>query len=143
MILLHTRHFSTLGLPLLPDLDLDPDRALSSLESSLAGADDVTRVVVGAAEDLEVGAGIPDYVAVGDLRVTALHTPGHMANHLSFALGDVVFTGDLVMGWSTSLVSPPDGDLGDFLRALDPKLLLEVVRSGSNGIARGERSLRA
>jgi hydroxyacylglutathione hydrolase len=58
-------------------------------------------------------------VAVGDLRVTALHTPGHMANHLSFALGDVVFTGDLVMGWSTSLVSPPDGDLGDFLRALD------------------------
>ncbi len=58
-------------------------------------------------------------VAVGGLRVTALHTPGHMANHLSFALGDVVFTGDLVMGWSTSLVSPPDGDLGDFLRALD------------------------
>lgn len=58
-------------------------------------------------------------VALGDLHLTALHTPGHMANHLSFALGDIVFTGDLVMGWSTSLVSPPDGDLGDFLRALD------------------------
>ncbi|MEQ9259086.1 MAG: MBL fold metallo-hydrolase [Roseovarius sp.] len=48
-------------------------------------------------------------------RLTALWTPGHLGNHLCFALGDTVFTGDLVMGWASSLVSPPDGDLTDFM----------------------------
>jgi len=48
-----------------------------------------------------------------DLR--ALHTPGHMGNHLCFALDDTLFCGDLVMGWASSLVSPPDGDLTDFM----------------------------
>ncbi|AJE47193.1 MBL fold metallo-hydrolase [Celeribacter indicus] len=46
--------------------------------------------------------------------VTALHTPGHMAGHLSFAWRDVIFCGDLVMGWSSSLISPPDGDAAAF-----------------------------
>ena len=48
-------------------------------------------------------------------QITVLETPGHMANHLSFAWRDALFTGDLVMGWSTSLVSPPDGDMGAFM----------------------------
>lgn len=48
-------------------------------------------------------------------RVTALRTPGHMANHLSFAWGDALFVGDHVMGWASSLVSPPDGDLTQFM----------------------------
>ena len=48
-------------------------------------------------------------------RVTAHWTPGHFGNHLCFSLGDAVFTGDLVMGWASSLVSPPDGDLTDFM----------------------------
>ena len=47
--------------------------------------------------------------------LTALHTPGHFGNHLSFAWGDTLFCGDLVMGWASSLVSPPDGDLTDFM----------------------------
>lgn len=47
-------------------------------------------------------------------RIEVLETPGHMANHLGFAWGDALFTGDLVMGWSTSLVSPPDGDMTAF-----------------------------
>ncbi len=47
--------------------------------------------------------------------LTALHTPGHFGNHLSFAWGDALFCGDLVMGWASSLVSPPDGDLTDFM----------------------------
>ena len=51
-------------------------------------------------------------------RLEALHTPGHMANHLSFAWGDALFSGDLVMGWATSLVSPPDGDLTAFMASL-------------------------
>lgn len=51
-------------------------------------------------------------------RVQALHTPGHMSNHLSFAWDTVLFSGDLVMGWATSLVSPPDGDLTAFMASL-------------------------
>ena len=45
-----------------------------------------------------------------------LHTPGHFAGHLSFRFGETLFSGDHVMDWATSLVSPPDGDLGAFLR---------------------------
>jgi glyoxylase-like metal-dependent hydrolase (beta-lactamase superfamily II) len=48
-------------------------------------------------------------------RIDVVQTPGHMANHLSFAWQGALFTGDLVMGWSTSLVSPPDGDMGAFM----------------------------
>jgi len=50
-----------------------------------------------------------------DWRVTALWTPGHIGNHLCFAWGDALFTGDHVMGWASSLVSPPDGDLTQFM----------------------------
>lgn len=50
-----------------------------------------------------------------DWRLTALWTPGHLGNHMCFAGGEVVFCGDLVMGWASSLVSPPDGDLTDFM----------------------------
>lgn len=56
-------------------------------------------------------------IAGGWGEITALHMPGHMANHLCFAWQGAVFTGDLVMGWSTSLVSPPDGDMGAFMRS--------------------------
>lgn len=49
--------------------------------------------------------------------VEAIHTPGHIGNHLCFAWNDVMFTGDHVMGWASSLVSPPDGDLTDFMRS--------------------------
>jgi glyoxylase-like metal-dependent hydrolase (beta-lactamase superfamily II) len=52
--------------------------------------------------------------------VEAVHTPGHCSNHLCFALREerVLFTGDHVMGWSTSVVSPPDGDMGAYLSSL-------------------------
>ena len=53
--------------------------------------------------------------------LTALATPGHTSNHLCFALGEsgALFSGDHVMGWSTSIVSPPDGDMGDYMRSLE------------------------
>lgn len=54
-----------------------------------------------------------------DWALTALHTPGHMAGHLCLALGDVLFTGDHVMGWAPSLVSPPDGDMAAYMASLD------------------------
>jgi glyoxylase-like metal-dependent hydrolase (beta-lactamase superfamily II) len=56
-----------------------------------------------------------------DYALTALHTPGHCSNHLCFALanGKTLFTGDHVMGWSTSVIVPPDGDMGDYLANLE------------------------
>lgn len=52
--------------------------------------------------------------------LTAIETPGHTSNHLSFALPEAkaVFTGDHVMGWSTTIVSPPDGDMADYMASL-------------------------
>lgn len=50
-------------------------------------------------------------------RLQAIWTPGHFGNHLCFALDDLLFCGDLVMGWASSLVSPPDGDLTDFMNS--------------------------
>ncbi len=52
--------------------------------------------------------------------LTALATPGHTSNHLCFALAEeqALFTGDHVMGWSTSVVSPPDGDMAAYMRSL-------------------------
>ncbi|MCT8160644.1 MBL fold metallo-hydrolase [Pseudoruegeria sp. SHC-113] len=60
-------------------------------------------------------------------RLQALHTPGHMGNHLCFTDGEVIFCGDLVMGWASSLVSPPDGDLAAF-RASCTRLLARNER---------------
>lgn len=53
--------------------------------------------------------------------LTALATPGHTSNHLCFALEDsgALFTGDHVMGWSTTVVVPPDGDMADYMASLD------------------------
>ncbi|MDG1377377.1 MAG: MBL fold metallo-hydrolase [Yoonia sp.] len=50
-----------------------------------------------------------------DWSLTAIHTPGHIGNHLSLQWNDAIFTGDHVMDWASSLVSPPDGDLTDFM----------------------------
>jgi glyoxylase-like metal-dependent hydrolase (beta-lactamase superfamily II) len=52
--------------------------------------------------------------------LTALATPGHTSNHLCFALEEekALFTGDHIMGWSTTVVSPPDGDMADYMRSL-------------------------
>lgn len=51
-------------------------------------------------------------------EVEAIHTPGHMGSHLCYAACDTLFCGDHVMGWSTSLISPPDGDMADYMAAL-------------------------
>ena len=50
----------------------------------------------------------------------AVHTPGHTSNHLCFALEEegALFSGDHVMGWSTTVVAPPDGDMADYMASL-------------------------
>ncbi len=54
----------------------------------------------------------------------AIHTPGHAPDHLCFALKEenTLFSGDHVMGWNTSVIAPPEGNLGDYLDSLE-KLL--------------------
>jgi len=54
------------------------------------------------------------------LAITAVHTPGHTSNHMCWALDEerALFTGDHVMGWSTTVVSPPDGDMAGYIASL-------------------------
>ncbi|QTN35664.1 MBL fold metallo-hydrolase [Cognatishimia activa] len=60
-----------------------------------------------------------DQIGIEDGQLEVLHTPGHFGNHISIAWDDICFTGDHVMGWASSLVSPPDGDLTDFMASCD------------------------
>jgi glyoxylase-like metal-dependent hydrolase (beta-lactamase superfamily II) len=72
---------------------------------------------------------VPDHAAVdgevvveggAGLRLVAVHTPGHTSNHMCFAYDEesALFTGDHVMGWSTTVVSPPDGDMAAYVASL-------------------------
>ena len=65
-----------------------------------------------------------DEIVGAGWRFEAVHTPGHTSNHLCFALPErsILFTGDHVMGWSTSVIAPPDGDMSAYMASLD-KLL--------------------
>ena len=80
--------------------------------------------------------------------LTAVATPGHTSNHLCYALpaADALFSGDHVMGWATSVVSPPDGDMGAYMASLE-KLLgrSEAVYYPGHGepIVKPQRTVRA
>ena len=58
-------------------------------------------------------------IEFGGEQLVAVATPGHTSNHLCFAYGDALFTGDHVMGWSTTVVVPPDGDMAAYMKSLD------------------------
>lgn len=60
-------------------------------------------------------------IAAGDTALEVIATPGHSADHLCFALRGTpaMLTGDHVMGWSSTAITPPDGDLGAYLSSLD------------------------
>ncbi|MDO9474105.1 MAG: MBL fold metallo-hydrolase [Caulobacter sp.] len=53
--------------------------------------------------------------------IEAIATPGHTSNHICYALHEenALFSGDHIMGWSTTVISPPDGDMGDYFASLD------------------------
>jgi glyoxylase-like metal-dependent hydrolase (beta-lactamase superfamily II) len=61
-----------------------------------------------------------DSISGPDWTLTAVATPGHTSNHLCFALAEekALFTGDHVMGWSTTVVAPPDGDMAAYMASL-------------------------
>lgn len=118
-----------LGAPVLAFGDADAGRSPRAEGLTLGGGEGRH---AGFAPDRRLADG--EALEFGGVRVVALHTPGHFGNHMAFALegpgGDAVLTGDLVMGWASTLVSPPDGDLADFrascerVRALGVALLL-------------------
>ena len=55
------------------------------------------------------------------VSLTAIATPGHTMNHLAYAFTEenALFSGDHVMAWSTSIVAPPDGDMGAYMQSLE------------------------
>ncbi|TCL09569.1 glyoxylase-like metal-dependent hydrolase (beta-lactamase superfamily II) [Shimia isoporae] len=95
-----------------------PDAGRSAVMAELAD-----RGLAGGGEGVD-GSFVPDViVAEGDVisgddwSLEVIHTPGHFGNHIALAWGDACFVGDHVMGWASSLVSPPDGDLTDFMNS--------------------------
>ncbi len=62
-----------------------------------------------------------DVLTGGDWSVECVYTPGHTSNHMCYQLREskALFTGDHVMGWSTSIISPPDGDMGAYMASLN------------------------
>ncbi len=67
-----------------------------------------------------------DTIPLGSATLHVLHTPGHTADHLSFHLPSelALFPGDTVMGWSSSIIMPPEGNLPDYLASLERMLAL-------------------
>lgn len=93
-----------------------PEAGRSSTMDKLASAG-----LAGGGEGVDTGFAPDIALSDGDLvtgdgwQVRALHTPGHFAGHLAFEFLDVAISGDHVMDWSSSLISPPDGDLTAFM----------------------------
>ena len=58
-------------------------------------------------------------IMIGGEPVTAVATPGHTSNHLCFSFRGALFSGDHVMGWSTTVVVPPDGDMAAYMESLN------------------------
>ncbi len=66
---------------------------------------------------------------LNNYSIEVVHTPGHLSNHICFSLKErkILFSGDHVMGWATTLISPPDGDLGSFMNSLEKLSIREEV----------------
>jgi len=82
----------------------------------------------GALDEADDDGFTPDHVVIDGERLHGdgwtlgvVATPGHASNHLAFALAEenALFCGDHVMGWSTTVVAPPDGNMADYMRSLD------------------------
>ena len=93
-----------------------PEAGRSAVMAGLARAG-----LAGGGEGIDTGFA-PDATLADGARIDGdgwqlevIHTPGHLGNHIALAWGDACFTADHVMGWASSLVSPPDGDLTDFM----------------------------
>lgn len=84
----------------------------------------------------------------GDVSFEAIHTPGHAPDHLCFAPdgSNILFSGDHVMGWSTSVIAPPEGSMGHYLASLERLLDRRESRylpGHGNPVEDGPRTARA
>ena len=72
-----------------------------------------------------------DIILTPHWEVEALYTPGHMSNHMCYALktANALFSGDHVMGWSTTVVSPPDGNMAHYMHSLE-----RLIQRASSGM---------
>jgi glyoxylase-like metal-dependent hydrolase (beta-lactamase superfamily II) len=102
------------GAPVLAFGDSEAGRSAVMTELARTG-------LAGGGEGIDTGF-IPDHtvadgtlIAGSDWQLEVIHTPGHLGNHICLGWGDSCLTADHVMGWASSLVSPPDGDLSDFM----------------------------
>ncbi|MEM8577084.1 MAG: MBL fold metallo-hydrolase [Pseudomonadota bacterium] len=93
-----------------------PEAGRSAVMTALAGSG-----LAGGGEGIDTDF-VPDtaladgaVIAGADWLLEVIHTPGHLGNHIALGFGDACLTADHVMGWASSLVSPPDGDLTDFM----------------------------
>jgi glyoxylase-like metal-dependent hydrolase (beta-lactamase superfamily II) len=70
-----------------------------------------------------------EIIDCGDFALRAVHTPGHASNHLCYLLVEdrLLFTGDHIMQGSTVVITPPDGDMGAYLRSLEKLLTLDLA----------------
>jgi glyoxylase-like metal-dependent hydrolase (beta-lactamase superfamily II) len=86
-------------------------------ETHASGADEGD--MAGFVPDIVLGDG--DVLSGPGWSLTAVATPGHASNHLCFALAEenALIAGDHVMGWSTTVVAPPDGDMAAYMASLD------------------------
>jgi hydroxyacylglutathione hydrolase len=124
ILLTHTHRDHSGAIPLLRArtgakvLSGGPHRPARPLAPGEAGALDAAGDT-GHRPDATLGDG--DRVEGDGWRIETIATPGHTANHLAFALpvAGVIFSGDHVMGWSTSIVAPPDGSMRDYMASLE------------------------
>jgi glyoxylase-like metal-dependent hydrolase (beta-lactamase superfamily II) len=114
--------------PLARDLSQRSGAPILAFGDAQAGRSDVMHQLaaagtVGGGEGIDTEFAPDQIVADGEVikgdgwELEVLHTPGHIGNHISLGWNDACFTADHVMGWASSLVSPPDGDLTDFMHS--------------------------
>ena len=89
-----------------------------------------------------------DVIASKAYHLRCVFTPGHTSNHMCFALEEEggLFTGDHVMSWSTTVVAPPDGDMGDYMKSLEKLIARKdhiLYPTHGSPIVKSTRFLRA
>ena len=121
-----------------------PPAAASIADASPSGAEFIAWDFV---PDLRLADGAR--IDAGDQHLTAVHTPGHAPDHLCFAKAGaipVLFSGDHVMGWSTSVIAPPEGHMGAYLASLEkllPRPEVFYLPGHGEAVADGPRTARA
>lgn len=124
IIVSHTHRDHSAGVPALQavtgatTLGEGPHRAARPLHEG-----ETVRMEAGADRDFvpDIRVSEGDVIEMPGYALEAIATPGHAANHLVFAVKgqNLLFSGDHVMAWSTSIVAPPDGSMGDYLQSLE------------------------